>query len=96
MFVRLVFLLLLVKLVLLLLLVKCFHCYGNLNSPLAYNGKMENWPLSLSSYRYFDKSFTKKFSFNQLLPWQLKSLNAHGPLVFGASRSTKEVFKLSK
>ena len=32
-----------VRLVFLLLLVKCFYCYGNLNSPLAYNWKRENW-----------------------------------------------------
>ena len=33
-----------------------FHCYGNLNFPLAYNGKGH---LLLSHYRYFDKRFTE-------------------------------------
>ena len=37
----------------------CFCCYGNLMFPLTYNGKSENWPLSLSHCRYFDKSFTE-------------------------------------
>ena len=39
----------------------CFHCYVNLNFPLTYNGKSENWPLLLSHCRYFDKSFSEIF-----------------------------------
>ena len=35
-----------------------FHCYGNLNFPLTYNGKSGNWHLFLFYCRYFDKSFT--------------------------------------
>ena len=37
----------------------CFHCYGNLKFPLAYNGKSENWHLLLPHCRYFDKRFTE-------------------------------------
>ena len=46
----------------LLLLVECFHCCASLNSPLAYNGKRENWSLLLSHCRYFDESFTEMAS----------------------------------
>ena len=34
---------------------------GDLHLPLTYNGEKENWPLLLSYYRYFDKSFTEMF-----------------------------------
>ena len=38
-----------------------FRCYGNLNFPLTYNGKSENWALLLAHCRYFDKMFTEMF-----------------------------------
>ena len=38
-----------------------FGCYGNLNFPLTYDGKSENWDLLLSHCKYFDKSFTEMF-----------------------------------
>ena len=47
--------------VFLLLLLMRFHCYGNLNSPVTYNGESENWPLLLCLCRYSDKHFTETF-----------------------------------
>ena len=42
-------------------------CYGNLQLPLTYNGKRENWHLLLSHCRYFDK-ILQKFSLSSPLP----------------------------
>ena len=36
-------------------------CYGNLQLPLTYNWKNENWHLLLYQCRYFDKTFTEMF-----------------------------------
>ena len=52
--------------VFLLLLLMYFCCYGNLNFPLTYNGKSENWHLLRFHCRYFDKSFLEMFIASQV------------------------------
>ena len=69
------------KTVFLLPLLKHFGCYGNLNFPLTYKRKSENWDVVLSHCRYFDKNYfitlsAYHFSPNLsiwLLPWQPKN-----------------------